>query len=351
MRVLLPFILIAISLISGCMKDDMRPVRAFDAGDDGVFIACEGNFMFGNASLTYYDKKADTLSRQVFLDANGVPLGDVAQSMLMHDGLLWISVNNSGKIMIINPDNFLYHGKITGLVSPRFILPVAPDEIWVSDLYAGHISVFHSHNLEKKREIPLNGDGTPVHNAEQMCIWGDTLVCNSWSNDQFIFMIDRETYTVVDSMQTGIQPKKICLDKNGKLWVLTDGGYDGAPIGHEAPALSRIDLSRKTIECHIPIDEDSEVADMQMNATGDTLYLVAGEVYRIPTEACSLGEAFIPAMNHNYYSIGIDPDNSDIYLGDAGNFVDPGMMYRYSPQAVLVDSFECGIIPSDILFQ
>src|SRR5690554_356122 len=115
------FTIILLLLVTGsCMKYGPSETEAFLPGPSskGLFIVNEGNFMYGNASLTYYDPQSGNVENEVFIRANGINLGDVAQSMTIHNGLGYIVVNNSGVIFVIDPATFRLKGNITGLISP-----------------------------------------------------------------------------------------------------------------------------------------------------------------------------------------------------------------------------------------
>ena len=45
--------------------------------DGGVYVGSEGNFQFGNASLSYYDKSTKEIRSEVYESANGFKVGDV----------------------------------------------------------------------------------------------------------------------------------------------------------------------------------------------------------------------------------------------------------------------------------
>ena len=134
-----------ISLMSAsCMNDDsLRDFEKLNQNntEEGVFIVNEGNFMYSNASLSYYNPKTKVTTNDVFYKTNALPLGDVAQSITINDSIAYVVLNNSGKIYIINTKTFKYTGKITGLTSPRFIHLINENKAYVSDLYAKSISI------------------------------------------------------------------------------------------------------------------------------------------------------------------------------------------------------------------
>ncbi|MDE6403029.1 MAG: YncE family protein, partial [Muribaculaceae bacterium] len=78
-------------LLGGCMEWDYgNDDETFDIHGRGLFITNEGNFQYGNATLSYYDPETNEVLNEVFYRANGMKLGDVAQSVTIPGDNGWI---------------------------------------------------------------------------------------------------------------------------------------------------------------------------------------------------------------------------------------------------------------------
>lgn len=315
---------------------------------DGLFILCEGNFMYGNATLSYYIPSKKQVQNGIFSRANGIALGDVAQSMTLHDSRGYLVINNSGIIFAIDTDTFRVLSSLTGLVSPRYVHFVNDRKAYVTDLYDSRITVFDPRTFEITGHIPLPGHKS----AERMVQRGDTVFTNCWSYDNKLLAIDVRQDEVVDSITVGIQPNSLVIDRYGKLWTATDGGYEGSPYGHEAPALWRIDAETLQIERRFDLPMGAHPSELSLNGAGDTLYYLDRGVWRMPVEAKVLPPAaFIPYGGTIYYGLGVDPRSSEIYVADAIDYVQPGVVYRFTPQGAAVDTFRVGIVPGAFCFK
>jgi len=365
---MLIFLLVLIAAgMSACMDDD--ELWTFDRMDipssSGVFITNEGNFMYGNASLSFYDIDAMQMYNDVFYETNALPLGDVAQSMAIRDSLGYVVLNNSGKINVFNINTFEYVGKITGLTSPRSIHFISKRKAYVTDLYAKRIWIIDPLGRYEETGI-IDGEVTGYidvdnqstdflqHSTDEMVQYGKYVFTNCWSYDNKILVIDSEADALVDSIEVGKQPASLVIDRYDKIWAITDGGYQGNPYGHEAPSLIRIDAETREIERTIYFDKKYSPSEVKLNGTRDILYFIKNDIYRMPV-LDTIPEVFIESFyddNHwgGFAALGVEPSSGDVYVADALDNVQPGVVYRYRANGTPVDSSKVGIIPGGFNF-
>ena len=337
-------------VLSGCMKDEawINRHESENPLPKGVFIVNEGNFMYGNATLSYYDPVNRKIQNDVFYNVNGLPLGDVGQSMIIYGNKGYIVMNNSGKIYVIDTSNGKYIGKITGLTSPRYIHFVNENKAYVTDLYAGKITIFNPKTNQITDSIITKGHPS----TEQMVQFGDFLYVTCWSFDNSILIIDSRNDSIVGEITTSKQPGGIVSDNQDKIWVLCDGGWGKTGTTNRLPVLQKIDPGSKNIELTMNLSPDAKPTRLAINAGRDTLLFINNGIWRMAVNSNILPDLpFISSRNNLLYGLGIDPKTSEIYFSDAIDYSQRGIVYRYSAHGARIDSFKTGIIPGAFCFK
>ena len=371
------------TMLFACKPDPVTPVDPDHPSDTtqtvelkGVFVLNEGNYQFSNASLSFYDPQADTVANNLFYKANNAPIGDVAQSMALVDGELYIVVNNSNYIYKVDANtikcDITKPYKLTGFYSPREMHFVSPNKAYVTDLIGTNLWIVNP------QEMTHTGSVAMGNTTEKMLQVGNELYVSNWSyyyTDAYshesyntVQVVDLNNDVKVADIVVGKEPNTMAADKNGHVWVLCEGrswdtevDEEEVPYG-ENPTLWEIDPMLKTAVCRYefkgPYEDDDEIlgvaTTLRANRSGDKLFMIYNsEVRLFDIATLSLSEDFriTPEPQGLFYNMTLDPKTGDLYITDAKNYVMNGTVYRYSEDGVLLASFKAGIIPSAMLFK
>ncbi len=336
------YIFIVLILCASCKKDGpLHPDEpAFiSPGSNGVFVVNEGNFQFGNASVSYYQEGMDQSVEDLFEPANNRPLGDVGQVMHLFNGKAYVVINNSGKIEVVNPQTFVSEAIISGFNTPRDILPVSNNKAYVSDLYAGEVTVVDLSNHSISGSISLNSAS-----AQMALVYGHAFITSTETNR--LYVVNTLNDAVSDTVVVGFGANSIVQDKNGKLWVLCRGNF-----GNIA-SLHRVDPVNNSVEESFLFSNSSDAPNsLNINGGLDTLYFLNKDVYRMAIAENSLPtHPFVAGEGRNFYGLGVHPESGNIYVSDAIDYVQRGEVLIYRPDGSHKSSFLAGIIPSTFCF-
>jgi len=316
----------------------------------GVFVINEGNFGNGNGSISFINDDESEVYNDIFFHATDRPLGDVPLSMTNMGDSGWIVVNNSGKIEVVDLYDMSSLATISGLSSPRFVVPVSPDRVYVSDFVESKISIINTLDFSLEGKIELGCS------SEQMLLANGKVFVAFWSNYGFshlennqLKIIDINTDQVVDSVEVGKEPNSMVLDKEGKLWVLCSGGFGS----EEKPSLCCIDTENlEIISCLKFPDINSSPTSLCINGAGDMLFFLNKGVFKFAITAQELPVLpLIPEGEHLFYSLAIDPLTTEIFATDAIDYQQRGLVLKYKPEGTFIGSFRAGVIPGMMVFR
>lgn len=325
-----------------CQKDEIGPQYTegdfTEQGIRRVYVLNEGNFNWGNASLSVYNPDRQQVNNRFFEHTNNYGLGDVVQSMAIRseENRAYIVVNNSSKIEVVNLNDFTSEGVITGFNSPRYMAFSNANTAYVSDLYDNNIYKLNTETMEISKRIAAIGW------TEDLWYQNNELyVLNRGENELWLLNTATDTWDRKFNFGNGLLD--MIADDLGNLYLLV------VPEETEAASIVKFNTYTKVVEetYTFPID----VRPQNIRIWNNQLYYMANDIFKIDLNEASLpGNLMIHADDRLFYNMEINPENGDIYVTDAVDYVQNGWVYVYNDEGVEKDRFEVNSIPGGIYF-
>ncbi len=334
---LLALLVLVFAILSSCTKnlDDFGPqLEGEDTAiptNKRVIVINEGNFMFGNGSISVIDSQTEEVAQAVFKVKNGFPLGDVPQSILMRDSLAYIVVNNSGKIEVVRSDDFSSVKTITGFTSPRHLTVVNESGSigWVTDLYANKIWKVDLTNGKIIGNIPSKGW------SENILSWRDkVLVLNK--KDSVINVFDAASEQLIQSIGMAEKIVDFKLWNANSLMVMSPSG------------IFSLNLNTLTLTENVKFSPFRTPSRMAVDTVLNMVYFLDKDVYKYNSAV----QKVIQATNgSNFYGLEASAATGEIFVTDAKDYVQPGEVLKYSSDFSDSVIFKVGVNPQFVVVE
>lgn len=333
------------------MPPDTEPIFNFQPGE-GYFLLNEGGFAKGNASVSYRHYDSDSIVNHVYETVNEQALGDVLQNAVIHDESMYLVVNNSGYIKEVDLTTFEETGEISGLVSPRQMHIINDEKAYVSNYFSSNLSIVDLNTLTITDSIELDGW------TEEMVQVDNRIFVTSPSSyggpaSTAVFVIDVESDALVETINIGVNPSNILADENGWIHVFCQGDPFGDPIVkpsvYSINSFNLSEIRMKNIP-NLPVAYQSKMA---FSPDQETIYLLYGSIYEIDVLENGLALTSFPLIDsegRSLYGIAVYPSSGNLFITDAKDYNSNGTVYEYKTNAIEVDQFDAGIIPSGIVW-
>ncbi|MEX0720244.1 MAG: YncE family protein [Balneolaceae bacterium] len=341
----LKILLAALFIFTGCnTQSDPDEVTLA-----GVYVLNEGNIGQANASITSYNPETGEVFQNVYESVNGVPIGDALQSATLIDGRLYLVVNNSHKIEVVEPETFLNIGtiNIADEASPRYIAKAGENKAYVTNLYANTVSIINLESMEETGSIDVGA------NPEGIAVVGTkAFVANSgFGSGNTVSVINTETDTVKETISVGDNPVGVQADASGRVWVVCVGAYDdfNTESEDESTPGELFVLNGETGTEIEQIRVGGHPGELVLDSEFGKGYLSNGTVFQINTTTYEIeNENFI----RGFYALGLSTLDGEIFLwgADAGNFSQDGTAFQFDLSGAKIDSFSTGVIPGHFYF-
>ncbi len=323
---------ILIGLFSSCDKTPNITPNSYvpiDSMAHGIFVCNEGNFQWANASLGFYNTNTGSMQDDIFKSNNQRSLGDVLQSICLLQNKVYLVVNNSQKIEVVDSKTFKSTATISGFNSPRYMLPISDQKAYVSDLYEKAIWIVDL--LQQK----ISGKIAIPSWTEEMVVSGNkAFICGRSSS--FVYVVNTQTDALMDSIAIGYGAQNMLTDKEGKIWVLCVGQN---PI----PAQLHCIHPSTGIEKSFSLPAGSNPSHLVCNTAKTIIYWINTDIYAMAIYANQLPtKALVAAAGRNFYGLGFNGIQSEILASDAKDYVQKSEVYRFDTLGLNLGSFKAG---------
>lgn len=338
---------------SACVKDkpNTQVTTSQPVTNDNIYVVCEGSFGNGDAALYGYDVKNNVVSGDLYKAANNADLGDVFQSMTRIADRLFLCVNNSDKVVVLNTNDKKQVGFIS-IPKPRYILSVNANKAYVSSLYSNKVYVIDPQSMQLTGTILM-----PYQNAEGMTFYnGSVYVCMWDTACHNVYAIDTSTDRIVKTIAIqGAAPQEAVVDKNNMLWVLSGNISKGKSCAFNV-LNTQGDIAKQ-----YQFANNADVIKPVFDNNAENLYFIEvnysgapqnNGIYKMNiSDAVLPAMAFIPAQQYQYFwALGIHPQSGKVYVGDPKGFTQKGSILVYNTDASLSTQFNVGVGPGHFYF-
>ena len=352
-----------LAIMSSCRDDNdiigsnnSNVTEGSDQELSGFYLLNEGQMGANNSTLDYFDVKTGIYNRNIYAERNPnviKELGDTGNDLKIYNGRLYAVMNGSHKVEIMTADS------------------------------AKHIA---------EVDIP---------NGRYICFDGETAYVSSYVGASYgegdikgaVYRFNTKTLSVIDSVVVGYQPEELAI-ANGKLYVANSGGYrynsgydntvsviDLATFQkikditvdinlHRVKADNKDNLYVSSRGNYMDIAANLYVIDAQSDnvidtlSIGDTAYTYSSEFsyetfgytytyHTIDLNTREVAEAQFITDGTTLvatYGMAVDPKTRQIYFTDAGDYVNSGSVYCFSPAGKLQWKADAGVSPGHIAF-
>jgi len=201
------FLLITFLFLSfiSCEKEDVGYIEEQGQSVELVFVANEGKFGSSNGSISVVGKN------KIIQTIENV--GDVVQSLLVHNDKLFVSINNSHKIKIydITANGLLLPGiEIdTNASSPREMV-VVNNKLYFTNWNTQDVKILNLFTYDFETPIKVNGlPESIVYNGENIFV--GIMMNQDYSDASTVLKINPQTNNIVSNFEVGKGPTSLLV--------------------------------------------------------------------------------------------------------------------------------------------
>lgn len=336
-----------IFLLFSCKKEKVQETSVSNELKNGILVLNEGLFQLNNSNLSWINLADLTVSSDFFEQKTGRNLGDTGNDLKKYGGKIYIVVNGSSTLEILNAKtgksikqiSFLNGNQSKQARSITFF----QNKAFIS-CFDGFVDVLDTNSLEieKRISVGLNPDQIVASNSK-------IFVSNSGglnsTLDSTISIIDPISKAEEGKIIVGKNPGQLEIVGN-YLFVNVRGNFGSIPS-----KLKRINLNT------LQIEETYSLKPILFEKMNNQLLIAFEENQEVKLGLFDVqsntwtNQNFIDLTDiQTLYGIHYESTTNKIYLFDAKGYTVSGKILEYTSSGNFIQSFSVGLNPNSMLF-
>lgn len=323
---------------------------------NGFYVLCEGAYSQNNSALDFYDIQKRKTSKDLFLSVNAAGLGDTANDMLEAEGKIFVVVNLSNCVMVVDKASCkrLALIPLTQGANPQpRCIAYHGGRVYVS-CFDGSVYKINASSYEIEKVANTGG-----RNPEAIAVCaGRLFVANTGGMDfpnfdNSISVMSLDNLSVETKIEGLLNPGRIAVFGN-QILVQARGTYDYESGTYKDSELVRINASTLQVE---------ERVNKVMNdfcALNDKVLFISTtsdfktRLYTLPIGnlACSetpFAEGETETLNDVMSPYFVGADNRYVYLTDAKDYQTGGECLVFDHSGKKLYQFPTSINPKNVI--
>jgi DNA-binding beta-propeller fold protein YncE len=358
-------------IVTPTQYDPLPVEMAAGSNISGMYLVNEGNMGSNKCSLDYLDYRNGYYVRNFYAERNPnvvMELGDVGNDIAIYGSRLYVVVNCSNKVEVMNAHTGRRIGQVD-LPNCRYIRfyrgyayvtsYVGPVQLNNPDAVQGAVYKVDTLTLKPTAKVTVG------YQPDELEVLGEYLyVANSGgymapNYDRTVSVIELEGFKQVEKIPVGINLHHIKADRYGKLWVTSRGDYQSIHSNLYV-------LQKKEGRNEMYVSDTLNVPCSNLCIHGDSLYYYSTE-WNNYTQKNAITYGIINVrtkkiVSHSFitdgtekeieipYGIAVHPETGDIFVTDAKNYVSSGVLHCYNRYGRQLWSVRTGDIPAHMCF-
>lgn len=315
---------------------------------DGVIVVNQGAFQSGTGTLTFKGRGDATPVQDIYgLNNDGAFLGNIAQSMIEYKGRNYISINNGGKIVVTDKDDFTLLDTIGGIFQSRYFASDG-DKLYVSAWGQTGVTGSVQELIPDQSMAQL---AFSLGNGPEGMVFVDDLLYiargGGFGTDSTLVIVDATNNSVVKEMTVGLNPEYMVTDNDDNVYLICNGRTNFSSPSLSTPG-QLLKIKDQEIVWTIELPDGSNRLTIDRE-NGFLYFNMNGSVVKQSVDSEVLNAQIV--HTGSAYALGFDASEDQLYIGDAKDFASQGEVFVYSSNDELLESFACGIVPSYFHFK